>query len=366
MKEKEFLILQKPNSTGILLEGAAKRLTIKKDDPDFHLAWTRINNFINKNKGHYIYGYLGFDLHAINQPNLKLSTQPAAEFFVAKTKQDFTNPKEVISGNFRGCKKLNLKKYLDNDKEHFIKHTKDTIDWVQKVQGRKLTIARKITFTEKLKPETILFDKSAAPKVSRTFYLKSSGFKIAGRSPELLALGNNHSFKTFKLSGTIPKIFNDAFKVSNKVDEEHSLSIKSQEGSLSKLGTVTHTAPKILELDNLYHLMSIFETKPKKGVGIGTCLKETLPSGAIPYRDGLKFLAETESTGRGAYYGLIGFIDPYGNFEFSQILRSYFIKNNKAHAWVGADITKDSSPEDEFIETGYKLKNLPKIMVEPD
>ena len=112
--------------------------------------------------------------------------------------------------------------------------------------------------------------------------------------------------------------------------------------------------------------MSIFETKPKKGVGIGTCLKETLPSGAIPYRDGLKFLAETESTGRGAYYGLIGFIDPYGNFEFSQILRSYFIKNNKAHAWVGADITKDSSPEDEFIETGYKLKNLPKIMVEPD
>ena len=152
MKEKEFLILQKPNSTGILLEGAAKRLTIKKDDPDFHLAWTRINNFINKNKGHYIYGYLGFDLHAINQPNLKLSTQPAAEFFVAKTKQDFTNPKEVISGNFRGCKKLNLKKYLDNDKEHFIKHTKDTIDWVQKVQGRKLTIARNFRFNTGAKP----------------------------------------------------------------------------------------------------------------------------------------------------------------------------------------------------------------------
>ena len=366
MQEKEFLILQKPNSTGILLEGATKRLTIKNNDSDFHLAWTKINNFINKNKGHYIYGYLSFDLHAINQPNLKLSTQPAAEFFVAKTKKDFLDPKEIISGNFKGCKKLNLKKYLDYDKEHFIEYTKHTIDWIKKDSERKLTIARKITFTEKLKPETILFDRSAAPEVYRTFYLKSSGFKIAGRSPELLALGNNKNFKTFKLSGTIPKIFNDAFKVSNKIQEEHKLSVKSQEDKLHRLGVVTHTTPKILELDNLYHLMSIFETKTKKGVSIGTCLKEILPSGARPYRDGLKFLAETESAGRGAYYGLIGFIDPKGNFEFSQILRSYFIKNNKAHAWVGANITKDSLPEDEFIEMGYRLKNLPKVMVEPE
>ncbi len=366
MKGKEFLIIQKPNSTGILLKGAIKKLTIKNTDPDLRLAWNKINNFINDNKDQYIYGYVGFDIHAINQPKLKLSNQPVAEFFTAKTKQDFSNPREIISDGFKRYKKLNLKKYLESDKEDFTEYARQTVNWIKKDHKRKLTIARKITFTEKLKPETIFFDKSKAPEISRTFYLKSGGLNIAGRSPELLAQGNCQSFNTFKLSGTIPKILNDTFKISNKIQEEHRLSIRNQKGALGKLGLTTHSTPRILELNNLYHLMSIFETKPKRGLGVGDYLNKILPSGASPYLDGLKFLAEKETSGRGAYYGLIGYIDPDGNFEFSQILRSYFIKNNKAHAWVGAAITKDSLPEDEFVETIYKLKNFPMIMTEPE
>ena len=61
---------------------------------------------------------------------------------------------------------------------------------------------------------------------------------------------------------------------------------------------------------------------------------------------------------RGAYYGLVGMVEPGGAFSFSQMLRSVFRDRRGYYLWAGAAITDGSTADSEYEETRLKLSSI--------
>lgn len=328
-------------------------LVISSIDRD---PWTDISNFIDEHRGDYIFGYIGFDIHRFKNEQLASASYPAVHLFVpqtvTETKLDSTDTMSVT---------LDGDPFQEQGRADYQKSVEDILHWIDGDQDKRITVARKVLLDDGLDLMSGLVG-NLTNDVNRRFYAQFDDLEMMGNSPELLAKGTVRQFETYKLSGTQSKpakVFD--LLTDYKIRSEHESSRKRQRESLESIGSVTASNIKVLELENLFHLLSILSTEPNKGSSIVDCLRAIFPSGVYPYYEGMARLVANELSGRGAYYGLIGFIDQTGHFEFSQVLRTIFKQKDEAFCWVGAAITRDSNPQDEFKETSVKLNNMPKI-----
>ena len=202
--------------------------------------------------------------------------------------------------------------------------------------------------------------------MSRCFYVRTSAVEFSGYSPELLADGDVSCFRTHKLSGTYARseaLAEDVelrarFEADPKIRTEHALSNEATRAALTAVGEVKSGKRVVLELPRLRHFMTTLGTRPRRGARIGDCLRGILPSGAYPEKEGLQLLRTIETHARGAYYGIVGIIEPGGRFSFSQTLRTVFRDKYGCYLWVGAAVTKESDAALEYAETRIKLAGM--------
>lgn len=336
-------------------EGAREEIVIEAGQPS---PWEQIGRFINRHRRHYIFGYVGFDLHQNQIPTLHTAPYPAAYFFV---------PESVREAETSGIKPigpkdhiLNPASYSNTTEQQYKEGVKETLGLIRDKVLERATVARRINL-----PPDVNFERadglSAELETSRVFHLETDFVEILGNSPELLAQGTVKRFRTYKLSGTAssPSGLSDP-----KIRREHYGSVSLTHDSLSSIGKISYSEePCILQLPYLSHLLTEFETRSNQGTSIADCLRATLPSGVYPYKEGLKHIAGIEPYGRGVYYGLIGVVYPNGYFEFSQVLRTIFRDKSGVYTWVGSAVTRDSIPDDEVSETIVKLGGVPRVEI---
>ncbi len=92
-------------------------------------------------------------------------------------------------------------------------------------------------------------------------------------------------------------------------------------------------------------------------------IKACYPMGSMtgaPKISAMKSIEELENYRRGIYSGAIGYIEPYGDFDFSVVIRTAILKENNLYYSVGGAITGDSDPEEEWEETIIKARALTK------
>lgn len=92
-------------------------------------------------------------------------------------------------------------------------------------------------------------------------------------------------------------------------------------------------------------------------------LKYTYPMGSMtgaPKISAMKIIEEYESSRRELYSGTIGYIDPYGNFDFNVVIRSlmYNAQSGFLSLTVGGAITNQSEAEKEYAECLLKAKAI--------
>lgn len=321
------------------------------DNQRFLLDWNEVNQYIEKNKGKYICGYLGFHLNFEGQRGF--------------TQDSFLATPRVVK-KFSGIERsgvVSAPPCIDTSEieESYIDLVQLALAWIGNT-NRRATVAVNIPLDDNKDLSKVLLSAKKSGPYGRTFYFHSNDFSMAGHSPELLAEGTTSQFKTYKLSGTAPVEKGSDFLIHDqKLQNEHKSSASSVRSHLLELGHVEQQFPEVIELDHLSHLMSIFETTPRIGTSIVDCLKSIFPSGVRPKDEGLEFIKTNESVRRGAYYGLVGYISPSGHFEFSQVIRTYFDIAGAQFVWVGAAVTRDSTPQGEFEEITTKLKNFPVL-----
>jgi anthranilate/para-aminobenzoate synthase component I len=76
----------------------------------------------------------------------------------------------------------------------------------------------------------------------------------------------------------------------------------------------------------------------------------------------MEIIDELEPVARGPYTGSIGYISLAGNMDLNIIIRTFIIKDGRAHVQVGAGIVADSDPEREYYETLHKAEALLKVL----
>jgi menaquinone-specific isochorismate synthase len=58
------------------------------------------------------------------------------------------------------------------------------------------------------------------------------------------------------------------------------------------------------------------------------------------------------------YSGIIGWMDLFGNCDFTVAIRSALVSGKNITAFAGAGIIEESDPTEEFFETELKLKPI--------
>jgi salicylate synthetase len=340
-----------------------------------------VRSFLEANFGAYMGFYLGYDLHYVLQGFNSLPMYRSSRLVVPETviriKPDAV---ETVSGSFGEDLDLGstcmaagqppgYAHAFENAgaKQEFERRVRVVLNWISAGGGaRRCTIARKVALDSAANLAATFAVGDASSPLSRSYYFSGSDLTFVGASPELLFEGNARLFRTHKLSGTLARSSNQqadealCFRLmrDGKLQNEHELSVQGMERALRELGKVRILCSTTMTLSNLRHRMTSFETACYEGRTLGECLLAILPTGVSESQSGLPLIAEAEAESRGAYYGVVGLIQPDGSAECSQNLRTIYRYQNRDVAWVGAGITSMSVPETEYEETCLKLANI--------
>ncbi|MBW2974272.1 anthranilate synthase component 1 [Candidatus Woesearchaeota archaeon] len=211
------------------------------------------------------------------------------------------------------------------------------------------------------------------------FYMNQTDGILLGASPEMSLRVQGDEEKTIEIrpiAGTKPRgIVNDKIdpdldsryetelKIDRKELAEHTMLIdlaRNDVAKVSEKGTRYCNEPFVVEkYSHVQHLVSNVEGKLKRELDALHAYLATMNMGTLtgaPKVEAMKLIREHEKVKRGFYGGAVGYITPNGDMDTTIVIRSMFLKGNKAYIRAGAGIVYDSMPTNEFTETEKKAK----------
>lgn len=207
------------------------------------------------------------------------------------------------------------------------------------------------------------------------FYFNHKDFVIAGASPEILVRNENGIVTIRPIAGTRPRGKNPAEDKALEQDllndekevAEHLMLLdlgRNDVGRISEYGTVQVTEEYTVEYySHVMHIVSNVTGKLKAGYDYIDAFFSALPAGTVsgaPKIRAMEIINELEPEKRGFYAGGIGYFASNGNGDFSIMLRTALLKDQKIYIQAGAGIVADSDPESEYQETINKAKAVVK------
>ncbi|HEV2809725.1 MAG TPA: chorismate-binding protein, partial [Acidimicrobiales bacterium] len=134
-------------------------------------------------------------------------------------------------------------------------------------------------------------------------------------------------------------------------------------GRVADWGTVEVEELMALErYSHVMHLTSQVAGRLRDGLGPVDVLRATVPAGTMsgaPKVRAMEIIDELEPTQRGAYAGLVGYLDFSGNVDTAIAIRTMVVAaDGRASVQAGAGIVADSDPEAEERESRSKAAAL--------
>jgi anthranilate synthase component 1 len=211
------------------------------------------------------------------------------------------------------------------------------------------------------------------------FYLNDSEFCIFGASPEsaLKYQQANRQVEIYPIAGTRPRGFNADGSLSPDLDSRIELDLRLDKKELaehimlvdlarndiarvSEPGT-RHVAD-LLKVDRYSHVMHLVSRVcGTLDAGLDAlhayqaCMNMGTLSGAPKVR-ATSLIRTVEGKRRGSYGGAVGYLTGDGEMDTCIVIRSAFVKNNRAQIQAGAGVVYDSDPQSEANETKQKAQ----------
>jgi isochorismate synthase len=232
---------------------------------------------------------------------------------------------------------------------------------------QKVVLARRVLvrFQKELSAARVLARLRATEPNAPRFAFRVGGATFLGSPPERLLAKTGLHIETEAVAGSLPvtdegaaeRLLNDA-----KLISEHAPVVQDLLERLRPVADVqaperpfAHRARHILHLKTP---ISATLREPQRALSLLSRIHPTPAVGGYPTATALRWIAEHEPEERGWYGGPIGWIDARDNADFAVALRSGVVSGKQAHLFVGAGIVSGSDSDDEFQETGWKLKVL--------
>jgi anthranilate synthase component 1 len=205
------------------------------------------------------------------------------------------------------------------------------------------------------------------------YYLEMGGMYTIGASPEMLIRVEDGVIETHPIAGTRRRgrDAEDEERMANELQgsekerAEHIMLVDLARNDLGRVcepGTVRVTA--MMELEKYSHVMHmvshvIGELSP--GVSSYDALRAYFPHGTVtgaPKIRTMEIIAELEGEQRGGYGGTVGYVDMSGNCDTALAIRTIWMKDGKAYVQAAGGVVYDSTPEEEYLESGNKARAM--------
>lgn len=203
------------------------------------------------------------------------------------------------------------------------------------------------------------------------FYHPKVGMWL-GATPEQLVKQDVNIISTVALAGTQLSIDNKEVVWFDKEKEEQLFVTQFIENSLKGLvENLQKTKPYTFEAGTLLHIKTDISAIKQKNVEFLDIVKALHPTPALcglPKIEARDFILKKEGYDREFYSGFLGEInkDFENNLENKSDLyvnlRCMKLDKSVASIFVGGGITKDSVPENEFVETINKTQTIKKVL----
>ncbi|HEF4729068.1 aminodeoxychorismate synthase component I [Burkholderia multivorans] len=138
--------------------------------------------------------------------------------------------------------------------------------------------------------------------------------------------------------------------------------LRNDLGRVCELSTVD--VPRLFDIETYSHvhqLVSTISGKLKRGVSSVECVRAAFPGGSMtgaPKLRTMEIIDRLEAGPRGVYSGAFGWFGLSGACDLNIVIRSLVVLPGKARFGVGGALTALSDPEEEFVETMVKARNL--------
>ena len=204
-------------------------------------------------------------------------------------------------------------------------------------------------------------------------YLDYGDATVASASPERFLQVRSGVVETRPIKGTRPRgetqeqdlALRRELEDSEKDHAELLMIVDLERNDLSRVcdpGSVSVTGHCALEsYATVHHLVSTVRGRLLPGASFADLLHATFPGGSItgaPKKRTMELIDELESSSRGLYTGIIGWLSLDGDCDFSIAIRTAVHERGEWTLGAGGGITIDSDPAFEHAETLQKAKAL--------
>ena len=273
-------------------------------------------------------------------------------------------------------------------KEFHIDLVQKAIEAIKSNQLKKVVLSRceKVTLSETNPIKLFIQLLKAYPTAFVYCWFHPKGGLWLGATPETLLTVQGNYFETMALAGT--QLFNGKVDVSwgqKEKDEQQIVTNFVLEVLKEKVNDLVMMPTETIQAGGVLHLLTKIKGR-LKNFNLEQLIKALHPTPAIcgiPRDRAKQFILKNENYHREFYTGFLGEINlPFKkmrstnsrnieNKAYASItkvsnlyvnLRCVQLRNNEALIYVGGGITKDSNPENEWIETVNKTNTVKKVL----
>jgi isochorismate synthase len=222
-------------------------------------------------------------------------------------------------------------------------------------------------------------DPAAALRTLRREYPACTTFAIGrgdrcflGASPEQLVRVHDGELHVAALAGSAPRGQTDTLDrllgagllASEKDRIEHALVVDALRETLVGIATeiTASDAPRLLTIHNTHHLYTPLRARLRERRSVFDLIGRLHPTpavGGVPRDAALAWIRRHEGWGRGWYAGPVGWsLGRDGDGDAAVAIRCALVEPESAQLFAGCGIVADSDPEQEFAESGWKLRPL--------
>lgn len=211
------------------------------------------------------------------------------------------------------------------------------------------------------------------------YYLDFGARRVIGASPEMLVRVQGRTATTFPIAGTCPmgRMPEETARLAAqlrcdpKERAEHNMLVDLARNDLGKVcGFGTVRVPEYMKVErysHVQHLVSRVEGQLAEGQDALDAFAAVFPAGTVsgaPKPRALEIIHELETSARGPYAGVVGYLSLNGNLDTAITIRTLFADGPTYYIQAGAGIVADSDPTREFHETESKLGGLKQALRE--
>lgn len=381
----------------MLAAGAVDYVSTKKHD-----GFAKLKNFSALNK-QWLFGYFSYDLknetEELFSKNIDNIQFPEMHFFTPQvliysinglvhigTHHSVSYHSDYIYStvcnskehSFSTIENLDIKKRVEKDE--YINTINTIQSHINKGDIYELNYCQEFyNNNTDINPLSLYFALNQVSPTPFSCYYKLGHGYLVSATPERFLKKSDTEVMTQPIKGTAPRGANEA--EDERLKEELKSNVKERAENVMIVDLVRNDlsrsaikgSVKVEELCGIYsfshvhQMISTITCQVSDDTNVVDIIKNAFPMGSMtgaPKIEAMNLIEKYEKTKRGLYSGAVGYITPWGDFDFNVIIRSILYNqiNKYLSFMVGSAITANSSAEKEYEECLVKAQAILEVI----